>query len=315
MMKSKYIIDVDTGVDDAQALMLALSRPDVDVIAITCVAGNVPVDQVVLNTLKILTVWGRLDIPVFRGASSAMVVEGFTATHYHGKDGLGDADLDIAVSRDQAQKEHAVSAIIRLVNENPGEITLVALAPLTNIALALRQDPALGEKLKSITVMGGNTQGRGNVLPCAEFNFAVDPDAAFVVLSEMGRNLTVVPWEVNLTAATGQPWDFYDKWVETDTPKGRFMKAIVKLPAYRQRIERKMPIYRSCDLNAMLTVVDPSLVSSTSDVYATVELAGKYTRGMMVVDWDGLIGKKANITLVNAINTKLAQPLLEDMLL
>lgn len=158
-MAEKYIIDVDTGVDDAQAIMLALSRPEVEVVAITCVAGNVNVDQVCLNTLKVLTVCGRLDVKVYKGSNKPLVHEGFEATYFHGLDGLGDAKLDIAVSLDQIQKEHAVTAMLRLVNEYPGEITLVALAPLTNIAIALKQDANFGKKLKKVTLMGGNTQG------------------------------------------------------------------------------------------------------------------------------------------------------------
>lgn len=158
-MVEKLIIDVDTGVDDAQAVMLALSRPDIEVVAITCVAGNVDVDQVCLNTLKVLSVCGRLDIPIYKGCNRPMVGEGFQATHYHGLDGLGDAGLDLGVTLDQVQKEHAVSALLKLVHQYPGELTLVALAPLTNIALALKQDPEFGKKLKRVTIMGGNVQG------------------------------------------------------------------------------------------------------------------------------------------------------------
>lgn len=101
----------------------------------------------------------------------------------------------------------------------------------------------------------------------------------------------------------------------TDTPKGRFQKAIVQLAVHRQRDVAKMPIYRSCDLNAMLTVIDPTVITETEDVFATVELHGKYTRGMMVVDWRGRLGNKPNVTLVKAIDTSKARPYFESMLL
>ncbi|KAL4233060.1 hypothetical protein ACF0H5_007746 [Mactra antiquata] len=313
-MPEKYIIDVDTGVDDAQALMLALSRPDVEVIAITCVFGNVLLDQVCLNTLKVLTVWNRLDVPVYRGCSGPLVTGGLTATHYHGNDGLSDANLDIDVSLDQMQEENAVDAMIRLVNEHPGEITLVALAPLTNIALALKQDHDFGKKLKKVVIMGGNTQGRGNSTLCAEFNFANDPEAAFVVLGELNVPILMVPWEINLSSATGQSWEWFDQWIETDTKKGKFNKAITKSPVYRQRFVSKQSIYRSCDLNAMATVVDPSVITSTQDVFATVELNGTYTRGMMVVDWRNSLKKSPNVTLINSVNTDMTRKMFEDMI-
>ncbi|XP_060573667.1 nucleoside hydrolase-like isoform X3 [Ruditapes philippinarum] len=313
-MGEKYIIDVDTGVDDAQAIMLALSRPDIQVVAITCVAGNVDVDQVCVNTLKVLSVCDRLDVPVYKGANISLVDEGIEATHYHGNDGLGDANLDIEVSLDKIQKEHAVSALLRLVNEYPGEITLVALAPLTNIAIALKQDPDFGKKLRRISIMGGNTQGRGNSTLCGEFNFACDPDAAFVVLNELCVPITLFPWEINLTSAAGHPWEWFDKWIQTDTSKGRFNKAACRLAVYRQREVNKNPIYRSCDLNAIATVINPKIIQETKDVFATVELHGKYTRGMMVVDWRGSLKKSPNVTLVEKIDTSLARPMFENML-
>lgn len=313
-MCEKYIIDVDTGVDDAQALMLALSRPNIDVVAITCVAGNVAVDQVCINTLKVLAICDRLDVPVYRGLNTPLVAEGMEATHYHGNDGLGDADLDLTVSMEMIQKEHAVSALLRLVNENPGEITLVALAPLTNIALALKQDPDFGKKLKKITIMGGNTQGRGNSTLCGEFNFACDPDSAYVVLNELSVPVTLFPWEINLSSAAGHPWEWFDHWIETDTKKGRFNKAVTKPAVHKQRNVNRNPIYRSCDLNAIATVIDPKIITVTKDVFATVELHGKYTRGMMVVDWRGSLGKSSNVTLVEKIDTSRARLMFEDML-
>ncbi|XP_053397602.1 non-specific ribonucleoside hydrolase RihC-like isoform X3 [Mercenaria mercenaria] len=253
-------------------------------------------------------------VPVYRGSNIPLVDEGIEATHYHGNDGLGDADLDTEVTLNGIQKENAVSALLRLVNEYPGEITLVALAPLTNIAVALKQDCNFGKKLKRISIMGGNTQGRGNSTLCGEFNFACDPDAAFVVLNELCVPVTLFPWEINLTAAAGHPWDWFDEWIETDTLKGKFNKAVTKLAVYRQREVNKNPIYRSCDLNAIATVINPKIILETKDVFATVELHGKYTRGMMVVDWRGSLGKSPNVTLVDKIDTRLARPLFEHML-
>ncbi|XP_052811196.1 inosine-uridine preferring nucleoside hydrolase-like isoform X2 [Mya arenaria] len=312
-MKRKLIIDVDTGVDDAQAIMLALSQPEIDVLAITCVSGNVHLDLVCTNTLKVLAACGRLDIPVYRGADRALVGGNFRSTHCHGDDGLGDAETQVDISGFQIQKEHAVDTILRLVNQYPGEITLVTLAPLTNIALALRMDPSLGQKLAAVTIMGGNSQGRGNITLCGEFNFAVDPDAAYTVLHELNVPPTVVPWDANLCETTCYPWDWFDRWIETDTPKGHFMKAFVQTPAQRER--ETMPFYRSCDLNAMATVIDPEVIAQKQEVFVTVELAGNYTRGMMVVDWNGRLGKSPNIVLAAALDTQRARIHFERMLI
>ncbi|XP_052811441.1 inosine-uridine preferring nucleoside hydrolase-like isoform X2 [Mya arenaria] len=309
-MIRKLIIDVDTGVDDAQAIMLALSCTEVEVVAITCVSGNVHVDQVCTNTIKVLAACGRLDIPVYRGADKSLIGGGMEATHYHGVDGLSDAGIEMDVSGTKVQKEHAVPAIIKLVNQYPEEITLVALAPLTNIALAIRQDPGLGRKLAGVTIMGGNTQARGRVSLCAEFNFFTDPEAAYAVL-DSGLEVVLLPYELE----TGLTWDWFDEWIKTDSEKARFMKAIVQLPVHRQRVVGKMPFYRSCDLSAMATVIDPEVIAETQEVYATVELAGNYTRGMMVVDWNGRLGKSTNLTLVKEFNPGKARPHFERMLL
>lgn len=109
--------------------------------------------------------------------------------------------------------------------------------------------------------------------------------------------------------------EWFDTWIETDTQKGKFNKAIVQLAVHKQRAVRKMPIFRSCDLNAMVTVVEPSLITETQEVFATVEIHGKYTRGMMVVDWGNILEKPQNITLVNAVNTSEARPFFDKMLL
>lgn len=315
-MSRKFIIDVDTGVDDAQAIMLAFSRPDIDVIAITCVAGNVEIEKVCLNTLKVLKICNRLDIPVYKGAASALASEGITASHYHGHDGLGDSNLQIDVDPSLIQPIPAARALIDLVDKYPGEITLVALAPLTNVAVAIKLDPEFGKKLKDVTIMGGNTEGKGNtVYACAEFNFGCDPEAADVVLNCLQAPITIYPWEINLSEYAGQPWDWYDKWVQTDSEKGRFLNAISKKPSHAQREIRKMPIFRSCDMSAMVTVVDPKTVVESIEVYATVEVKGQLTRGMMVVDWRGMLGKDKNVTIVRRIDTLRARKLFDAVVL
>ncbi|KAL3856548.1 hypothetical protein ACJMK2_011286 [Sinanodonta woodiana] len=313
-MKRKFLIDVDTGVDDAQALMLALSIPDIEVIGITCVSGNVDVDQVCRNTLKVLSVCNRLDIPVYRGSSKSLAGIVLEASYYHGKDGLGDSYLSKDMDMGLLQREPAAVAMVSLINKYPGEITLVALAPLTNVALSLRLDPSFGNKLKEVFIMGGNTEGRGNSTVSAEFNFGADPEAAFVTLSDLPCPVTMIPWELNLTEASCHPWNWFDDWISHNTPKAQFNKAITHIAVYRQRVEMKSPFYRSCDLTAMAVAVDKSVAIGTESVYATVELSGTLTRGQMVVDWKGFLGKKPNVILVKKVNVERARQMYDEMI-
>jgi inosine-uridine nucleoside N-ribohydrolase len=177
---ARVIIDTDPGVDDAFALMLALRSPELRVEAITAVAGNLPLEITLSNALRLVEICERTDIPVAGGASGPLVRHLITAAYAHGENGLG--GVDFPFPRVPAVKEHAVDLICRIVNQNPGEITLIGLAPLTNLALALRSDPNLFKLIRSIVIMGGSLSG-GNVTPSAEFNFYVDPEAASIVFA------------------------------------------------------------------------------------------------------------------------------------
>ncbi|XP_062574557.1 nucleoside hydrolase-like isoform X1 [Saccostrea cucullata] len=206
MAKQKMIIDCDTGVDDAQAIMMAVSRPEIDVIAITCVNGNVDIDNVCKNTLRVLKICDSLHIPIFKGSARSIVHYDEDASHVHGKDGLGDVPDALDVNLNCIQEEHAVNALTRLSKMHEGEVKLVALAPLTNLGLALRMDPDFSRRLKGLVIMGGNMQGKGNRSSsiASEFNFGSDPEAAYIVLHEMKCPITIVPLELCLSQVF--PW-------------------------------------------------------------------------------------------------------------
>lgn len=301
-MKRKLLADVDCGTDDAQALMLALAAPNVELLGVTCVHGNTTVENVCKNTLRVLQACNKLEIPVFKGADKPILGNTIDAGHFHGMDGLGDAPDPNAPSLDLVQKESAVSAIVRIANENPGEVYLVATAPLTNLALAVRMDPSLPSKLKGVYIMGGNTESRGNTTVCAEFNFAADPEAAYIVLKDYNCPTYLACWE--FTCRSKLTWEFCDAWLAQDSNKARFMSRIFRHSMEAARSERFVKEFVSglgfisCDSYAMAAAIDDAFILEKDEESVSVELAGTHTRGMMIVDTAGLMkgpSKKAFI--------------------
>ncbi|MDP8909742.1 MAG: nucleoside hydrolase [Chloroflexota bacterium] len=193
------LLDVDTGVDDALALALAVSSPEAHLVGVTTLAGNVPVEAATENTLRVLGWCGADGVPVFRGASRPLVAEYRSATHVHGDNGLGGAELP-AASRD-AEQQPGPGALIRLAEEYAGELVVVALGPLTNLAIALNVRPELPRLIRRLIVMGGAYEVPGNVTPVAEFNIFVDPHAANFVFEAPWPSLVAVGLDVTHQAA------------------------------------------------------------------------------------------------------------------
>lgn len=184
----RIILDVDPGVDDALAILLALHSPELRVEAITAVSGNVMVDLAAENALKLVELAGRPDVPVAKGSKYPILKKPTTAQVVHGKNGLGGLELPAPVK--QLDRRHAVDLIVDVVSANPGEITPVLVAPLTNFALAFLKEPAIRSKIPEIILMGGSVGG-GNVTPAAEFNIHSDAEAAKIVF-ESGIPITMV---------------------------------------------------------------------------------------------------------------------------
>jgi inosine-uridine nucleoside N-ribohydrolase len=176
----RIILDTDPGIDDALALFLALASPEVQLEAITTVSGNVDVTLTTHNALTLLELAGRTDIPVARGSDRPLIRQPFNAAFVHGENGLG--GLQLPEPRIQPVAEHAVDVIIEKILAAPGEITLVTIGPLTNIALALRREPRIAQQVREVVIMGGALRVPGNDTPAAEFNIYVDPHAAHIVL-------------------------------------------------------------------------------------------------------------------------------------
>uniref|UniRef100_H3C5P0 Si:dkey-4e7.3 n=1 Tax=Tetraodon nigroviridis TaxID=99883 RepID=H3C5P0_TETNG len=305
-MKKKLLVDVDCGVDDAQAIMLALAAPNVELLGITCVHGNTTVENVCKNTLRVLQACNRLEIPVFKGAAKPLLGNTISAGHFHGYDGLGDAPDPNAPGLDMVQEEAAVSAMLRIINENPGEVSLVATAPLTNLALAVRMDPSFPSKLRGLYIMGGNTESRGNTTVCGEFNFTADPEAAYVVLRDYGCPTYLACWE--FTCSSKLSWEFCDAWLAQDTDKARFMAKIFQhsMDASKSSRFQKEFVggsgFISCDSYAMAAAVDDSFVLESTCYPVSVELTGTHTRGMMVLDTVGFLKTASKVFIINKVD-------------
>lgn len=188
----KIIIDCDPGIDDALALMLALRCPELEIAGITVVCGNVPAPLGANNTLKVLKLMNRLDIPVYMGAQTPLERKLVTAQDTHGMDGLGETDYPNVT--EVAVHENAVDFIIDSLHNN--ELSIIALGPLTNIALALKKNPEVFSNLTELITMGGSYKSHGNCSPVAEFNYWVDPHAAKYVYETLHKPITMVGLDV-----------------------------------------------------------------------------------------------------------------------
>ena len=288
---TRLVIDTDPGVDDAHAIMMAFAHPEAQIEAITTVAGNVSLKRTTANACTILDVLER-DVPVYAGCNRALVACTPDASHVHGEDGLGNSGY--SPSKRQVADEHAVNALIRLANRSPGELTLVAIGPLTNLALATRLDPTLPQKYKRLVVMGGAIRGMGNATPTAEFNTHTDPEAAAIVF-DAWPGLTLISWET--TMAHGFTIEQIETLMAIDSPRAEFFRRISRgmIEFDYQFFGGQLP---EADALAVAVALEPDIVRKAETHYIQVELAGQHTRGQTVVDWYGLTEQEPNVNLV-----------------
>ncbi|XP_042206638.1 inosine-uridine preferring nucleoside hydrolase-like isoform X2 [Homarus americanus] len=324
MSVPKVIIDTDAGIDDALAIFMALAahkRGEIEVIAVTTVHGNTGVHHVNNNVLRILKTVDLMEIPVYSGAAKSLV---HPWTHsgemFHGTDGFGDAHLPaIPPASSLLKPQHAVWTLLELVNKYPNEIVLTALGPLTNVALAIRLEPAFTSRLAAIYAMGGNTRGLGNITSAAEFNFICDPESAKVVLEETLIPIYLTPWETCLDGVT-IPYSLRKKLGDIQNPITELMNKIEAKILKKQHYEN----WITCDQLAVAWMINDAknqhsqqggekgcgdgegrLVSTSKSCFATVELNGSLTRGQMAIDHRDLMNRTSNLIIMTSIDEQL----------
>jgi len=275
MNAKKVLIDTDCGIDDAVAIMIALASPELEVVGITTVSGNVPLARVMDNITRLLSFLDRTDIPVFRGASGALVEKTHRAEGIHGANGLGGVELP--PSRLVEQQERAPAGIYRLARENPG-LTLLTLGPLTNIAMGVNLYPALKELVAEIVAMGGAIE-RGNVTRFAEFNFFADPESVQYVI-DSGIPLSVVTWDATLSVVHTQE-DLARMGFEASA-SGRLFLELQKVPfAYVEKAYGSKGIFLPDPLTAAY-LVDPGTASKVITAGLRMELNRGTLRGASI---------------------------------
>ena len=301
----RIIIDTDPGVDDAHAIMLASAYPGVQIEALTVVAGNVGLERTVANSCTILDILGE-DVPVFAGCDSALIPHVEDAAHVHGIDGLGDVNL--APSSRAVEKQHASNALVRLAQESPGEITLVAIGPLTNLAVALKLEPDLPALYKRLVIMGGAVDALGNTSNLtAEFNIFADPEAAHIVFAGWPE-FTLVSWEATL--AHGIPLEVFNQWQTIDSQRSRFLSQISeKTVDFITRVMGRSEIYGADGL-AMAVALEPEIVQRSEQRPIMVELNGQHTRGQTTVDWMSRSGNPSNAHIIREVDPERFQELM-----
>lgn len=323
MDRIPLLLDVDTGIDDSLALIYACASPEAEIVAVTCVAGNVDARQVAENTRAVLALAGRDDIPVALGRETPLVRPLVTTPETHGPRGIGHATLPPA--RQPLDDRHAADLIVAEARRRPGEVTLVTLGPLTNLAVAVLREPELPRLLRRLVLMGGAYRSPGNTAPTTEWNISVDPDAAKVVFTAfegapqrplaMGLDVTerakfTPDHMVRLAHRAGsRPDESLQRLAQPPTAPGAdametrsvasnpMIRFIADALRYYMEFHSRFDGFYGAFIHDPLAVaaaLDPTLVQ-TEALTVDVELGGTLTTGETVTDWRRAWGRPPNL--------------------
>jgi purine nucleosidase len=278
MSTAPMMLDVDTGVDDAAAIALALGM-QVDLVGITTVAGNVPIELATDNTLRVLSYLGADDVPVFRGASRPLVATYVDAAHVHGSNGLGGAELPEPPVTEQELT--APEAIVAMAEDFDGELVFVSVGPMTNLAMALSLRPRIAQQIARVVIMGGAFWAPGNITPHAEFNAHVDPDALEQIFVAEWNEIYAIGLDVtHRTALTQGMWEAIPGHVEGSA-------GLIRAISARTFEERTRSGFFLHDPLALAVALDPSLVT-TRDQMVSLVTDGEH-RGRTIADDGGQV--------------------------
>lgn len=296
--RRKIIIDTDPGQDDAVALLLALAAPDeLEIVAVTTVAGNVPLWRTTENALKILELGGGTHIPVYAGCARPMRRQPVTAEHVHGETGLNGVALPLPQRKPET--EHAVDFLVRTLRDHDaGAITLCVLGPITNVAMAMVKAPDISAKISEIVWMGGAYFEVGNITPAAEFNVFVDPEAADVVVKS-GVKLTFVPLDVTHKALCTR--EHLTRFKALGTKSGA---AVADMLQFSERFDLAKYLWLGAPLHdpcVIAYLLKPDLFSGRH-INVVIELNGEFTTGMTVADWWGVSKRPANASFLRDVD-------------
>ena len=296
MTPEKVILDCDPGHDDAMAMLLAAGDPRVELLAITTCAGNQTLEKVTRNALAVCAAAGIDDVPVAAGASGPLVRTQMVAPDIHGESGL-DGPVLPEPNR-EIDPRHAAQLIIDTVMAHePGAVTLVPTGPLTNIALAMRQEPRIVDRVKRVVLMGG-AYTRGNRTPAAEFNIAADPEAAYAVF-DAGWPVTMVGLDLT-HQATATP-DVVERIRAIGSPLSDFVVEVLTFFSASYKEHQGFdapPVHDPC---CIALIADPQVVA-TQDAFVTVELTGTWTSGMTVTDFGNAYGREHNTQVATVLD-------------
>lgn len=285
----RIVIDTDPGVDDAVAILLAFASPELEVLGLTAVAGNVPLDLTQANARALCDLAGRPDAKVFAGCPRPLL-RPLVRSRVHGATGLGGAKLP--KPKTPLQPRHAVEWLVETVMEAPaGTIALATLGPLTNVATAIAQEPRIAKRLQGIVAMGGASLG--NITPAAEFNIFFDPHAAAAVV-DSGARIALVPLELTRQALVTK--ERLARLRALGTPAARAVSTM--LAGYTDVEEEGLPLHDPC---VIAYLIDPAMFEGTL-INVAVETVSELTMGMTLMDWRGVSRRKPNCTVLTRLD-------------
>ncbi|KHJ43650.1 Inosine-uridine preferring nucleoside hydrolase [Trichuris suis] len=309
--KVDLIIDADTAGDDVASLVMACLHPNVRLLAVTVCMGNVDFDQQIRNTLYTLEQCdAEQRVRVYAGSRQPLEGTIQLATEVHGIDGMGDSNFPPPLRATIVTDEDAVSALIRLTGERPGQLTILAQAPLTNVAKAVMRDPNFARNTGRLFIMGGTYFCRGNVTPAAEYNFFADPKAACIVLQAGFAQCYLVDWGVCVRDGL---WDFpfLDRLANSNAKLAKFILSVIRRNVEFCKTAQRIDGSIASDSLAMAVIADESICRGWIRCYMQVETTGQLTRGATVVD---SLDERVNVHVCGGVDSVAYKTMIYDIL-